>query len=97
MDEVTEISEKRSFISGLFGKKGDSNSISDILNRAKTYFDSFDVDYGLAKDEQSIIRKYAERNYGLLPNQEDFMVIVQDPQIGGMNLLWADKLRKSIA
>ncbi len=39
MDEVTEISEKRSFISGLFGKKGDSNSISDILNRAKTYFD----------------------------------------------------------
>lgn len=54
-------------------------------------------EYGLTKEEQSIIRKYAERNYGLLPNQEDFMVIVQDPQIGGMSLLWADKLRKSIA
>ncbi|WP_048185515.1 type II/IV secretion system ATPase subunit [Methanosarcina siciliae] len=39
MDEVTEISEKKSFISGLFGKTGDSNSISDILKRAKSYFD----------------------------------------------------------
>lgn len=39
MDEVTEISEKKSFISGLFGKTGDSNSISEILKRAKSHFD----------------------------------------------------------
>ena len=39
MDEVTEISEKKSFISGLFGKTGDSNSISEILKRTKSYFD----------------------------------------------------------
>ena len=30
-------------------------------------------------------------------NQEDFMMAVQDPEIGGFDLLWADKLRKSIA
>lgn len=54
-------------------------------------------DFGLTKEEQEIVKKYAEKNYGLLPNQEDFMMVVQDPDIGGMSLLWADKLRKSIA
>ena len=54
-------------------------------------------DYGLTKHEQDVVRKYAEKSYGLLPNQEDFMVAVQDPEIGGFDLLWADKLRKSIA
>lgn len=55
------------------------------------------TDYGLTQEEQKIIAKYAEKNYGLLPNQEDFMSIVQDPSIGGMSLLWSDRLRKSIA
>ena len=54
-------------------------------------------DYGLTKHEQEVVRKYAEKNYGLLPNQEDFMMAVQDPEIGGFDLLWADRLRKSIA
>lgn len=54
-------------------------------------------DYGLTQHEQEVVRKYAEKSYGLLPNQEDFMVAVQDPEIGGFDLLWADKLRKSIA
>lgn len=53
--------------------------------------------YGLTEDEIKIVAKYAQKNYGLLPNQEDFMMIVQDPNIGGMSLLWSDKLRKSIA
>lgn len=53
--------------------------------------------YGLTKEEQETVKKYALKSYGLLPNQEDFMAIVQDPEIGGFNLLWADRLRKSIA
>lgn len=53
--------------------------------------------YGLNDEEILVVQKYAKRNFGLLPNQEDFMQIVQDPEIGGMSLLWADKLRKSIA
>lgn len=53
--------------------------------------------FGISKEGQKIIRKYAEKNYGLLPNQEDFMMVVQDPAFGGFDLLWADKLRKSIA
>lgn len=55
------------------------------------------TEYGLNEEEQAVVRKYAEKSYGLLPNQEDFMMIVQDPAIGGFDLLWADKLRKSIA
>ena len=39
MDEVKEISEKKNFISGLLGKTGDNNSISEIVKRAKSYFD----------------------------------------------------------
>lgn len=52
---------------------------------------------GLNAHEQEVLKKHAERNYGLLPNQEDFMIAVQDPELGGFGLLWADKLRKSIA
>lgn len=55
------------------------------------------ADYGLTDHEQQVVRKYAEENYGLLPNQENFMTVVQDPEIGGFDLLWADRLRKSIA
>ena len=55
------------------------------------------TDYGLTEHEQEVIKKYAEKSYGLLPNQEDFMMAVQDPEIGGFDLLWADRLRKSIA
>lgn len=55
------------------------------------------TDYGLTEEEQKFVRKHAERTYGLLPNQEQFMQIVQAPEVGGYNLLWADKLRKSIA
>jgi DNA polymerase-3 subunit alpha len=54
-------------------------------------------EYGLSKEEQEIVKKHAEKTYGLLPNQEQFMQVVQDPAIGGFNLLWADRLRKSIA
>lgn len=54
-------------------------------------------DYGLTKEEQKFLEKYALQNYGLLPNQENFMEIVQAPEVGGFSLLWADRLRKSIA
>jgi len=53
--------------------------------------------YGLNKDEQQFLEKYALKNAGTLANQEDFMLVVQDPKVGGFNLLWADRLRKSIA
>lgn len=39
MDEVKEILAKKTFISELLGKKGDTNSISEIMKKARGYFD----------------------------------------------------------
>ena len=39
MDEVKEMPVKNNFISGLLGKKGDNNSISEIVKKARSYFD----------------------------------------------------------
>jgi len=39
MDEVKEILAKNNFFSELLGKRGDNNSISEILKKARTYFD----------------------------------------------------------
>ena len=55
------------------------------------------TNYGLSKHDQEVVKKYAEKTYGLLPNQENFMTIVQDPEVGGFSLLWSDRLRKAIS
>ena len=54
-------------------------------------------DFGLSEDEQAIVKKYALESYGLLPSQESFMIAVQDPALGGWDLIFADKLRKAVA
>jgi flagellar protein FlaI len=39
MDEVKEMLAKNKFISGLLGKKGDYNSIAEVVKKARSYFD----------------------------------------------------------
>ena len=39
MDEVKEILAKNNFISGLLGKRGDKSSISEIVKKARSYFE----------------------------------------------------------
>ena len=53
--------------------------------------------YGLSEHEQDILRPVLGMSYGLCIAQEQFMELVQLPELGGFNLTWADKLRKSIA
>ena len=53
--------------------------------------------YGLTKKEQSILKEILEESSGLCIAQEQFMKLVQLPECGGFNLLWADRLRKAIA
>lgn len=67
-----------------------------LRNNIQLWYDEM-TEYGLTEEEQKVMRKYGELNYGLFPNQENFMILVQDPQIGGFGLLWADKLRKAVA
>lgn len=55
------------------------------------------TDYGLTQEEQLLLRKHLEGSYGICDSQEKFMILVQEPQIGGFDLLWSDRLRRSIA
>lgn len=53
--------------------------------------------YGLGAQEQKILEPVLGMSYGLCIAQEQFMELVQLPELGGFGLTWADKLRKSIA
>ena len=53
--------------------------------------------YGLGAEEKAILEPVLGVSYGLCIAQEQFMQLVQLPELGGFNLTWADKLRKSIA
>lgn len=53
--------------------------------------------YGLGKREKETLEPIVGISYGLCIAQEQFMQLVQLPELGGFDLTWADKLRKSIA
>ena len=53
--------------------------------------------YGLTAEAQHILEPVLGMSYGLCIAQEQFMELVQLPELGGFSLTWADKLRKSIA
>jgi len=54
-------------------------------------------EYGLTDHEQELLRKHLDFTYGLCYNQEAFMLILMDPEIGGFTLKDADKGRKILA
>lgn len=54
-------------------------------------------DWGLTKDEQELLKEQLGISYGICESQERFMKLVQLPECGGFDLMWADKLRKSVA
>ena len=53
--------------------------------------------YGLTPDEMKLLEPLLKLSYGICESQEKFMSLVQLPECGGLNLGWADRLRKSIA
>lgn len=53
--------------------------------------------YGLDPKVKDILNSVLDISYGLCIAQEQFMQLVQMPELGGFDLTWADKLRKSIA
>ncbi len=53
--------------------------------------------YGLSVHEREVLEPVLGMSYGLCIAQEQFMELVQLPELGGFSLTWADKLRKSIA
>lgn len=53
--------------------------------------------WGLTEKHKKILEPILGMSYGLCIAQEQFMELVQLPELGGFSLTWADKLRKSIA
>lgn len=53
--------------------------------------------YKLGEKEKAILEPIIGISNGLCIFQEQFMELVQLPELGGFDLQWADKLRKSIA
>jgi DNA polymerase-3 subunit alpha len=52
---------------------------------------------GLNAAERELLHRELDVSSGLCIAQEQFMMLVQLPEIGGFDLQWADRLRKSIA
>ena len=70
------------------------------LARFKAHPSDWDYElkkYGLNKEAKDILEPVLDVSYGLCIAQEQFMQLVQLPELGGFDLTWADKLRKSIA
>jgi len=70
------------------------------LARFKAHPDDWDYElrkYGLGAEAKEILEPVLSVSYGLCIAQEQFMQLVQLPELGGFDLTWADKLRKSIA
>ena len=53
--------------------------------------------WGLGEKEKKILEPIVGISYGLCIAQEQFMQLVQLPELGGFDLTFADRLRKSIA
>lgn len=73
---------------------------TDKLARFKANPSDWDKEmmrYGLGNKEKEILSPVLNISYGLCIAQEQFMELIQLPELGGFSLTWADKLRKSIA
>ena len=70
------------------------------LARFKAHPEDWDYElkkYGLDAAAKEVLEPVLDVSYGLCIAQEQFMQLVQLPELGGFDLTWADKLRKSIA
>lgn len=55
------------------------------------------INYGLSEEERQWLHSWLDASYGICETQETLMSMLQDPIIGGHSLLFADRVRKSIA
>lgn len=53
--------------------------------------------YGLGAHEKELLNTILSTSFGMCITQEQFMRLVQMPEIGGFDLEWSDRLRKSVA
>ena len=96
---VDDLSILNSAIRLMATEKGGEMPVNKLA-RFKAHPEDWDYElkkYGLGKEEKEILEPIVGLSYGLCIAQEQFMQLVQLPELGGFDLTWADKLRKSIA
>ena len=84
----------------LMAQDGATEMPTEKLARFKRNPNAWDREmgkWGLGEEEKKILEPVVGISYGLCIAQEQFMQLVQLPELGGFSLTWADKLRKSIA
>ena len=98
-ESVDDLAILNSAIRLMATEKGGEMPVNKLA-RFKAHPSDWDYElkkYGLEKKEKEILEPVIGISYGLCIAQEQFMQLVQLPEIGGFDLTWADKLRKSIA
>lgn len=96
---VDELSILNSTIRLMAQEKG-GEMPTDKLARFKENQFAWDEElamYSLGAEEKKILEPILDLSYGLCITQEQFMQLVQLPELGGFPLEFADRLRKSIA
>lgn len=96
---VDDLATINSVIRLMAQEKGGESPI-DKYARFREYPGQWDeemIQYGLTKDERELLHKELDISNGLSIAQEQFMELVRMPEIGGFDLQWSDRLRKSIA
>lgn len=84
----------------LMAQDGTTEMPTDKLARFKKDPNAWDrelAQWGLGQEEKKILEPILSSSYGLCIAQEQFMELVQLPELGGFSLTWSDSLRKSIA
>lgn len=84
----------------LMAQDGTTEMPTDKLARFKKDPFAWDrelAQWGLGQEEKKILEPILSSSYGLCIAQEQFMELVQLPELGGFSLTWSDSLRKSIA
>ena len=67
------------------------------FKKDETQWDKELKSWGLGAEEKEILKPILGMSYGLCIAQEQFMELVQLPELGGYDLSFADTLRKAIA
>lgn len=98
-ESVDDLAILNSAIRLMATEKGGEMPVNKLA-RFKAHPSDWDFElrkYGLGEEEKKILKPIIGLSYGLCIAQEQFMQLVQLPELGGFDLSWADKLRKSIA
>lgn len=98
-ESVDDLAALNSVIRLMAQEKGGESPIDKFARFKKNpqLWEEEMIQYGLTPEERQLLHNELDITYGLCIGQEQFMMLVQLPELGGYDLQWADKLRKSIA